>query len=420
MIHGTAIVPFEDIKVGCWYQARVVKPEMELTAAIQAKIQDRKGPGALVSNLVPHRVLVIGINPAWKIVRYAEVSTMSGRGPVEWGKENGAHPVEARRYIAIGGAPKLFEGLRAQAFPNVIHGYIRLDAVCSSQYGTSENTELMYLPEARQLPPKAPDRPTQFSTVESPSWVLGYYKDMSRAWADNIYGGKGYDGVDDLKAEFGKIADIYAAEAEETALHLREMARASRERAAAAVRLERQQLNKWRLGRSSWGTSGLRPKWLATTSSAKTRTERRARRRAKRAKQKMEQKKTPPPESEEARNRRLMWERAAQAAPTKLPSKIIRMELKPDSVLVVDSKGQKPAGNSWILPAAAAAASGVQGGKKLQERGLFDDDDDNSDDNQFKDEDEDDEHSDRDDDGDDGDDSPFFYGPIRDEGHVQS
>ena len=116
-----------------------------------------------------------------------------------------------------------------------------------------------------------------------------------------------------------------------------------------------------------------------------------------------------------------MWERAAQAAPTKLPSKIIKRELKPDSVLVMDSKRQKPAGSSWILPAAHGAA-GIQAGKKLHEKGLFDDSQDDDDGDGDDDDDEhnhDDEDDDDDDDGD-GDDSAFFYGPIRDEAHVQS
>lgn len=370
--------------MGCWYEGRPILPEMDPADAIQHGYIDRKGPGRLLNMIIPHRVLVIGLHPAWKIVRFADVTTFGGLGPVEFCRDKGYHPAEARKYIPIGGVPKHFDGLRAQAFPNVIHGYLRLDSICTCQYGIEEDeAELRVLPMASKLMEASPGKSAVYSTIESPSWVLDYYKDMSRAWADNVYGGKGYDGVEDLKADFSKIVAMYTPQAEAIERQAREAAKAAREKAAEASRLKRQKESEWRMSKTFWGASWTRTKWLSPPNPMR----KKRRRRGRRSQKPKERPKILFPIKPKAP---LVSPEVLEKIPTVIPPKV-KKELKPEAV-VVGKKLKRMLG--------AAKADPKHSPKRQdREKGQRDDDDD--------------------DDDDDDNCRPLFFGPIRDEEHVR-
>ncbi|KAF8252396.1 hypothetical protein K440DRAFT_633701 [Wilcoxina mikolae CBS 423.85] len=383
-----AAVPFEDLKVGCWYEGLPILPETDPANATYMKILDRKAHVRLLSTIKPHRVLVIGLNPAWKIVRFADVTTFGGLGPVDFCKDKGYHPAEVRRYIPIGNVPKHFHSLRLQAFPNVIHGYVRLDAICTCQYGIGEDeAELRPLPGARRLVEKTHERPAVYSTIESPPWVLDYYKDMSRAWADSIYGGKGYDGETDLRVEFSRLYAMYSPQAEAIERQTRE----EREKAAEALRLKRQKENELRIRRGFWGMLGNRAKWLSPPNPLKERRRRRRRRRSQKPKESPKRSSTIKPRAP------LVSPKVLEKIPTVIPPRVIKKELKPETIVA----NKKLTRKSWILGAAniiPKRSPKRQDGEKKQHGNdnVHDDDDEDV-----------------------GGGSGLLFGPIRDEMHIR-
>ncbi|KAI5818231.1 hypothetical protein BZA77DRAFT_307710 [Pyronema omphalodes] len=212
-------VPFEALRVGHWYEAKSFDKEVSPRhgRALRYMSQAEKLEAA-----VPHRVLVLGLNPLWKIVRFASCTTFAGQSPsARFDHHDDHHPGEKYQYIPIGTAFREYDVLRGQSHPPVIEGWLRLDSVCSVQYGVDDEDALLsYLKTSVEGPAGGPK-----VEIISPSWVLGYYKDMSRAWADNIYGGKGFDGIPQLLEEYNRINAIYRPQADAVDEDMRERAR---------------------------------------------------------------------------------------------------------------------------------------------------------------------------------------------------
>jgi hypothetical protein len=213
------MVPFEALRVGHWYEAKSFDKEAPPRHGRAHKYMSQ---AELLEAAIPHRVIVLGLNPLWKIVRFASCTTFAGQSPsTRFQHQDDHHPGEKYQYIPIGTAFREFDVLRGQSYPPVIEGWLRLDSVSSVQYGVDDEDALLsYLKtsvEGTRDGPKV--------EIVSPSWVLGYYKDMSRAWADNIYGGKGFDGIPQLLEEYDRINAIYRPQADAVDEDVRERAR---------------------------------------------------------------------------------------------------------------------------------------------------------------------------------------------------
>ncbi|KAF8540004.1 hypothetical protein BDD12DRAFT_56943 [Trichophaea hybrida] len=285
-----AAVPFEDLKVGCWYEGLPILAETDPANATYMKILDRKAPVRLLSTIIPHRVLVIGLNPAWKIVRFADVTTFGGLGPVDFCKDKGYHPAE------------------------------------------------------------------------------------------------GYDGEKELRVEFGRLYAMYSPQAEAIERQTQE----EKEKVAEALRLKRQKENELRISRGFWGMLGNRAKWLSPPNPLKER-RRRRRRRSQKPKESPKVSSTIKPKAP------LVSPEVLEKIPTVIPPKVIKKELKPETVVM----NKKLSRNSWILGAAniiPKRSPKRQDGEKKQhgDDKVHDDDDEGI-----------------------GGGSGLLFGPIRDEEHIR-
>jgi len=175
-------------------------------AAIRLSRRLKELPGYLRS-LKPHRILVLGLVPEFQIVRFAYATRFGGNAtPLNFVESKGWNPVEGRRFIPVGNVPHYCDDMiRFPTSHFVVHGYIKIDGVLTIQYQTEhEDLELKYLPDAYPLKdttgnPYFPGH-DGMRDITSPQWSLSYLKDLSRAWSEAMYTGKGYEeGMKDWK-----------------------------------------------------------------------------------------------------------------------------------------------------------------------------------------------------------------------------
>ncbi|KAI5855990.1 hypothetical protein BZA05DRAFT_223174 [Tricharina praecox] len=209
-------VPFSKIKIGCWYECIAVDHEVDKLAAIRLNRRLKEVPGYLRS-LKPHRVLVLGLIPEFQIVRFAHATRFgSNATPINFVEGRGWNPVEGRRFIPVGNVPHYCDDMiRFPTSHFVVHGYIKIDCVLTTQYQTEhEDLELKYLPDAYPLNnvtgnPYFPGH-DGMRDITSPLWSLSYLKDLSRTWSEAMYTGKGYDeGLKDWKRALHMLTRYY-------------------------------------------------------------------------------------------------------------------------------------------------------------------------------------------------------------------
>ena len=202
--------------MGCWYECIAVDREVDKQAAIRLSRRLKELHGYLRS-LKPHRILVLGLIPEFQIVRFAYATRFgSNATPPHFIEGKGWNPVEGRRFIPVGNVPHYCEDMiRFPTSHFVVHGYIKIDSVLTTQYATEHgDLELKYLPDAYPLNNTTgnPYFPGHYGMrdITSPQWSLSYLKDLSRAWSEAMYTGKGYDeGLKDWKRALHMLTRHY-------------------------------------------------------------------------------------------------------------------------------------------------------------------------------------------------------------------
>jgi hypothetical protein len=199
------VVPFEELKIGCWYETLIHDNEMDLRRAKKARTA---GSDYVKSKALPHRVLIIALLPEFKIAKVACVTRFGSEiGPAQYIQSLGWNPAEARRYIAIGNVPHQYpDMLRLTSRPWLVHGYLKLSRLLRIQYGVGdEANELRVLPGVYELPEDYGNPQPKYSQITSPDWVIQYIRELSFVWEATMYGPKGYSGLEDWKAQLAAI-----------------------------------------------------------------------------------------------------------------------------------------------------------------------------------------------------------------------